>query len=134
MNDVAQHREKFLTAMDDDFNTREAIAELFEFSHTINRTISSGSEIDQISKKNLSQTLNIYLELANILGLFEIKIEVGMKEKNITDEMIELLLEIREKLRAEKNFQLSDQIRDRLTELGVVLEDTQQGSTWKLEQ
>ncbi len=67
------------------------------------------------------------------MGLFEVTQEIVGQEKEIMDEIIKLLIEIRKKLRDEKNYKLSDYIRDKLGELGVKLEDTKEGATWKFE-
>lgn len=135
LNKIKTYREKFIKAMDDDFNTREAIAVLFEISHIINKTIPPGIRNDLISKNTLNQIREIFLNLTNILGLFDEVIDTKLtgKEKEVTGDVIELLIEIRDKLRTEKNFQLSDLIRDKLKTIGVILEDSKSGTTWKIE-
>jgi cysteinyl-tRNA synthetase len=137
LESVGEVRDTFLKAMDDDFNTREAIAALFEFSHLINRTLTSTSKEDDkndtYSNKGLVQVNHIFLELTNILGLFETKAGMDNGQPGLQDKLIELLIELRASLRAEKNYKLSDQIRDKLKEFGVILEDSNQGTTWKLE-
>jgi len=135
LDTVNEHRQKFLAAMDDDFNTREAIATLFEFSKTLNKVLSSnetGSTASQFSKDALDQVNTIFLELGNILGLFEQTEACGATDDELGDKLIELLVEIRKKLRAEKHFELSDQIRDKLKTLGIILEDTNDGVKWKM--
>lgn len=133
---INRTHEKFLTAMDDDFNTREAIAALFEFSHFINKVLasatSSGDEAGQgYSKAALNQVLDRFLELSKILGLFELGGKDSQTDGEISDKLIELLVDLRQKLRADKNFQLSDEIRDNLKAMGIVLEDSKDGTKWK---
>jgi cysteinyl-tRNA synthetase len=132
LNKISAHRDRFLAAMDDDFNTREAIAEMFEFSRTINKVVTQ-SQIGECNFKSLEQMLITFSELSNILGLFEVYTENLEKKEDIMDEIISLLIQVREKLRDEKNYKLSDQIRDNLKELGVKLEDSNDGTTWKFE-
>ena len=67
-------------------------------------------------------------ELLNVLGL---KMEEKIRETSAADEFINLLLELRTELRAQKNFALGDKIRIRLTELGVIIEDSKEGTTWR---
>jgi cysteinyl-tRNA synthetase len=134
---INQTRENFLTAMDDDFNSREAIAALFDFSHFINKAITdtsttSGASDLGYSKYGLNQVLEIFLELSKILGLFEHVGEGSQAESEISEKLIELLIGLREKLRVDKNYQLSDEIRDSLKAMGIVLEDLKDGTKWKL--
>lgn len=125
--------DKFLAAMDDDFNTREAIATLFEFSHTINKVCTTSADnIGQYSKNALEQVQKMFFKLSNILGLFErTDTEETSNGEELGDKLIELLLNIRENLRAAKQFQLADVIRDKLKELGIQIEDTKDGAKRK---
>jgi cysteinyl-tRNA synthetase len=127
------HRDKFLAAMDDDFNTREAIATLFEISKTINKALASAASKDKskLSKATLSQVQDVFLNLGQILGLFE-TIGATSGDEGINDKLIELLINLRQKLRVEKNYKLSDEIRDTLKDLGIILEDSKDGSKWKM--
>ena len=88
-------------------------------------------EVKKISKVALEQTQEIFIELTNILGLFEGKGIGEPKQADISEGLIELLLEVRDKLRTQKNYELSDQIRDKLKALGVILEDSQGATKWK---
>ena len=133
LNTVDSHKEAFLGAMDDDFNTREAIAALFEFSHTINKYLAPGSELSNVSSETLTLILETFHELTGILGLFEADQTTDKDSSELTGKLVEELIAIRAELRSEKNFKLADRIRDRLKEMGVVLEDSRDGTTWKLE-
>ena len=112
--------QKFVEAMDDDFNTAQAIAVLFELTREINRGAEQG-----INVTNAQHTL---LKLAGILGL-------TLKEKAQptpdAEAFIGLLASIRDDLRQNQQWQLADRIRKGLADLGVTLEDTPQGTTWK---
>ncbi|WP_455391893.1 cysteine--tRNA ligase [[Eubacterium] cellulosolvens] len=131
---IKGQRDKFIKAMDDDFNTREAIAVLFEISKIINKTITPGTggqEHTQVSKGALEQVQAYFLELGQILGLFE-QTGIGDGAKGMSEKLIQLLIDLRQKLRENKNFELSDEIRDTLKELGIILEDAKDTTRWKL--
>ncbi|MBI2873030.1 MAG: cysteine--tRNA ligase [Chloroflexi bacterium] len=120
--DAAPYRERFLQAMDDDFNTPQAVAALFDLAHEINRARSAGSDVAgaQATLRELG---------GEILGLtFQERAgEVSADARPF----IELLVETRSQLRAARQFALADQIRGRLGELGVTLTDSPQGTEWK---
>ena len=111
---------KFDDAMDDDFNTADAISVVFELVRLAN------SNVNEDGTKALVQSiLDELLELGDILGLvFETKEE-------ILDEEIEKLIEERQVARKGRNFQRADEIRAELLEKGIVLEDTREGVKWK---
>jgi len=110
----------FTNHMDDDFNTPQAIAVLFELARAINRFRDAGRCV------TLGQQL--LLELAGVLGL-----TLKEPEKAVVGDepVIDQLIVERKKARDAKQFQLADDIRNKLTEMGVVLEDTPQGTVWK---
>ena len=111
---------KFDDAMDDDFNTADAISVVFELVRLANSNVNENS-----TKSFVQSLLDELLELGDILGLvFETKEE-------ILDEEIEKLIEERQAARKERNFQRADEIRAELLEKGIVLEDTREGVKWK---
>ncbi len=118
-------RQGFNEAMDEDFNTAGALGTIFDLVRMINQARSEGATDEELAPAQ--ETFN---ELTGVLGL-----ELAEKEKGTTeaDAFIELLLDLRQELRAQKNYALSDRIRDDLVNLGVVIEDTPQGSTWHWE-
>lgn len=110
---------RFIEAMDDDLNTPQAIAVLFDLAREINRAKERGLDVEE--GKGLLR------ELASVLGF-------TLKEERPTlpiEPFIELLVSIRQQLRERKEYPLSDAIRSRLRELGVVLEDTPKGTIWR---
>ncbi|MGI6740350.1 MAG: cysteine--tRNA ligase [Brevefilum sp.] len=115
----------FIEAMNDDFNTAGAIGHIFDLVRTINQARAEGATDEQ-----LSSAQEIFNELTGVLGL-ELK-EHGVSDSN-ADAFIDLLLELRQELRQQKNYALSDHIRDELTKLGVAIEDSPQGSSWHWE-
>jgi cysteinyl-tRNA synthetase len=128
-NAVKAFRKQFIEVMDDDFNTREAIAAMFDFTRAVNKF--SGKESN---KKILIDVINAYNTAGDVLGLFQTGFETkgAEAETGLTDDLIDLVLNLREQLRAKKEYELSDQLRDKLTELGVVLEDAADGVKWRL--
>ena len=115
----------FIEAMNDDFNTAGAMGHIFDLVRTINQARAEGATDEQ-----LSSAQEIFNELTGVLGL-ELK-EHGVSDSN-ADAFIDLLLELRQELRQQKNYALSDRIRDELTKLGVAIEDSPQGSSWHWE-
>lgn len=116
-------RQSFLETMDDDFNTAGALGHLFDLVRAINQARDQGT-----NDEALSQARAVILEFTGILGL---TLEQSAVEGGEAAPFVNLLIEMRAELRAQKLWELSDQIRDRLTELGVVLEDSKEGSTWR---
>jgi len=124
------HLERFNAAMDDDFNTREAIAVLFDMAREVNRLKRDGNAA---AAKLASQMRG----LGNILGLLELNPQAYLKgeanEGDFPDAEIDVLVAQRNEAKANRNFALSDQIRDQLKDAGVVLEDSKEGVRWKRE-
>jgi cysteinyl-tRNA synthetase len=111
----------FVTAMDDDFNTAGALGNIFDFVRAINTARDQGATSEQ-----LQPAQEALRELTQVYGL-------RLEEKSGSgdaDKFIDLLLEVRSEVRKQKLWQLSDLIRDRLKELGVIVEDSKDGSTW----
>ncbi len=118
--DVKSFEQKFVEAMDDDFNTAQAIAALFELVKEINRGAEQGINITE-AQRTLSK-------LAGILGL-----TLTEKAKPTLDAevFIKLLVSARDDLRQTRQWQLADKIRTGLVDLGITLEDAPQGTIWK---
>jgi len=114
------YRQRFIEAMDDDFNTPQALATLFDLARDINRAGEAGFKAVEAR-----ETLK---ELAGILGL-TLK-EPGMPLLD-AEPFIDLLISTRDQLREAKQWQLADDIRAKLAELGIALEDTPKGTVWK---
>jgi cysteinyl-tRNA synthetase len=107
--------------MDDDFNSSGALAGLFELVRAMNTARDSGATDAQLGPAQ--KTLR---DLAGVLGL---KL-AEKKSSGDADKFIALLVDVRNEARKQKNFALSDLIRDRLKELGVAIEDSKDGTTW----
>ncbi|GAE35307.1 cysteine--tRNA ligase [Halalkalibacter akibai] len=114
-------QERFIEEMDDDFNSANGIAVLFDLAKEANRYLRE----ERTSKEVLQAFLSLFNEFADVLGI------TLHQQKDLLDEEIEQLIEDRNQARKEKNFALADQIRDNLKEQGIILEDTAQGVRWK---
>ena len=111
---------KFEAAMDDDFNTADAISAVFELVKLSNSTADENSSKEYVVY--LKETID---KLCGVLGI------ITEKEAEILDEEIEAMIEARQQARKDKNFGLADEIRGKLLEKGIVLEDTREGVKWK---
>ena len=111
---------KFDEAMDDDFNTADAIAAIFELVKFINTNVSAAS-----SKEFLQALKDEVLMLSDVCGL------IVEKKQEMLDSDIEALIEERQAARKAKNFARADEIRNELLEKGIILEDTREGVKWK---
>ena len=121
---------EFLEAMDDDFNTPYAFRAVFDLVRDVNRRINEKT----VSKKALNDTKQLLEEFGGIFGIsFSSRPEMSRgKEEGMTRDLIELLIEIRQNLREKRDWELADQIRNRMKELNVVLEDAQAGGKYTI--
>jgi cysteine--tRNA ligase len=119
-HEVILSKQKFEASMDDDFNTADAIAAVFEIVRISNSTVNETSTLSYIK-----HTLSVLSKLCDVLGIKTERKEV------ILDEDIEKLIESRTEARKNKDFKRADEIRNELLELGIVLEDTREGVKWK---
>ncbi len=120
---VDQAREQFEQAMDDDFNTPVALAALFDLARAINRELAENPEAPEVRFAQAGLQ-----DLAAVLGL---KLEERDASTGDSAPFIDLLVEVREKLRQSRQFDLADEVRDRLSALGIVIEDSADGSRWR---
>jgi len=125
LGEVREQRHRFEKAMDDDLDTHGALDALHALSKAINEYVA-----DSPNKGILLRAYSAYRELLDTLGLFERKREeVG----ELTEELIELIVKVRERLRTEGKYKLSDAIREDLDRIGVILGDKPEGTSWKIE-
>ena len=117
---VEARRQQFIQAMDDDLNTADGLAAVYELARDINSYIAALR-----GKETLENAAKVFDELCSVLGIL-----YNRKEKGSLDQEIEELIAQRQQARKEKNFALADQIRDGLKARGIVLEDTPQGVKW----
>lgn len=130
----------FYAAMEDDFNTALAITYMFELAQEVGGYY---SEFDAgtispvtIDGEIILRVKDIYLEMAEIIGIFEQPVTVEKSEENSADEselvnsLMKIILSLRQEARAAKNWATSDKIRDELKAAGIIVEDTPQGAIW----
>jgi cysteinyl-tRNA synthetase len=125
-------RQRFRTAMDDDFNTASAIAELFDFSRETNTLLNAAALPNQATVAALD---SLYADLAGaVLGLLPDDAGAGSSAAllAVTDGLVHYLIELRQEARKNKQWAQADAIRNRLKDLGVALEDGAQGTGWRL--
>lgn len=129
---LAEEAEKlqaaFDAAMDDDFNTALAISQMFALSKAINiyaKEVENGAGFD---RKNFSRAADVYHYMAGIIGIFE-RVEQGADD--LAEKLMDIIIQLRQDARKEKNWAAADKIRDSLKDVGIVLEDTPRGVRWK---
>lgn len=121
IQELSKFKEQFETAMDDDFNTADAIAAIYELVRFSNKAIKENA-----SKEFASQCLDLLNHLCAVLGILEEKEEAVDEDR----EKIEALIAKRTEAKKNKDFAAADAIRDELTAMGITLKDTRQGVQW----
>lgn len=119
----------FIEAMDDDFNTALAISHMFALAKDINiysHKVLSGE--DMSDGKALAGVSDVFAMMAGIIGVLE---DAGRQESGKDDEIMGVLIDVRQKARQSKDFATADNIRNMLSDIGIVMEDTPQGVKWK---
>ncbi|MDP1803446.1 MAG: cysteine--tRNA ligase [Bacteroidota bacterium] len=126
--DIKALQQKCYDAMNDDFNTPILIAHLFEAARIVN---SANDNKLTVTQNDIDTLKNIYQHFVfDVMGLK--KEEENSKTTAVLDKVIHMVLDIRNKAKVEKNFPLSDEIRNKLTDAGVQIKDTKEGSSWKI--
>ncbi len=120
LEQAGKYVNQFEDAMDDDFNTADALSSIFEIVKFANTTVN-----DESSKAYMRKLKEMTVKLADVLGL------IVEKKEEMLDEDIEALILERQEARKAKNFARADEIRDELAEKGIILEDTREGVKWK---
>ena len=134
--ELLEYKDKFKVAMDDDFNTAGAMAAIFEMIHFCNKALEEG----EVEKECLEVMKKSILDSAKILGLDIVSAAMLVRPKAaeviavekfaLLGEEIEKMIAEREEARQKKDFKKADQIRSRLKEMGVAIEDTPYGTRW----
>lgn len=136
LDQVAKLRTQFLECMDDDFNTGGASGVLFELLTTLNR-FADAKKLEEPTRDAAAlaewqRGVAVLRELSQILGLFWAPLETAKGgDDALVNGLMQLLIDLRAEARKAKNFALGDQIRKRLTDLGVTLEDRAGGTNWR---
>lgn len=118
-----EYRERFIEAMDDDFNTADGISVIFDLVREVNRLVSANAGGDAVAPY-----YKLLTELCELMGFVS---ESASKDSELSDK-IEAMIEERAAAKKAKNYQRADEIRNELTAMGVTLKDTKEGTTWTL--
>ena len=129
LSEVEEAKKKFEEAMDDDFNTPLAISALFSIAGAINSYADVNERIGKAVKQKVFKTFTDLLDVLGIEWSIE-KHEVDQSE--LVGDLISLLVDVRNELRKQKEWELADSIREKLKRIGVILEDTPQGTRWAI--
>ncbi|CAG1021959.1 partial Cysteine--tRNA ligase, partial [Patescibacteria group bacterium] len=116
------------SAMDDDLNTPQAVAVLFDFVRDVNKTIVENENLPTEFYSNVKEFLSKTAQ--GVLGIVDLE-KPDALGNSVEKELIELLIRLRNDARKEKNFALSDKVREGLKELGIELKDSKGGTTYK---
>ena len=129
-NKVKELDKKFIFAMEEDMNTPQALSAIFDQIRETNKFYDN--ICDKLSSKNIQELKISYEDLKekieNVLGIILLE-ENGKENNHMAEKLIELLLKLRNDARKEKNFKLSDEIRDSLKELGIEIKDNKDGTS-----
>jgi cysteinyl-tRNA synthetase len=139
LTNVAEHRQRFLEAMDDDFNTGGATGVLFDLVRRLNKFVDD-EKLEDLAARDAAKLARLTRgattlgELAGTLGLFRQPVEeTSAGDDQLVGRLLDLLVEIRADLRKQKNFAAADKIRDSLARFGVTLEDRPGGTEWSIQ-
>lgn len=128
---INRHKQAFEDAMNDDFNTAQAIAALFEFTKEVNTLLNAK---EPLSQETLTAINNLYQTLGeDVLGLIPQTFTTESGD-DLINGLLNVLIQIRQEARSKKDWATADAIRDKLAELDIVLEDRPDGTIWKLSQ
>ena len=121
-------KSRFTDAMDADFNTAQALGAIFTLVGEVNRSLSTSDGADA---PVFAQAYQALIETCEVLGIYSMDAQDGGNVEQ-RDQLIALLLEVRQEARSRKDWETSDKIRDRLKELNIEIQDTREGATWKI--
>jgi len=128
--DFEKYKNDFISSMDDDFNSPQACAVIFDFIRDVNRTISENNKINTEFYSRIKNFLQHTAE--GVLGILDFSKVSTQSRGELQNELIELFIKIRTDAKKEKNFALADKIRDELKEIGISLQDSKDKTTYKI--
>ncbi|MCG6914594.1 cysteine--tRNA ligase [bacterium BMS3Abin03] len=132
--DIKQFEDKIIAAMDDDFNTAQAIAVIFDFTKEVNRIIAKSASGGENINAEFYKNVKAFLErtAVGIFGIMNFNADDNLSGAGIDVEHIQQMIDKRLEAKNEKNYALADKIREELKELGVELKDSKEGTTFKV--
>lgn len=121
-------KDKFIAAMDEDFNTSMGLGAIFELVKELNKAVDNPVNKDgaEVVKETVEYIINVMEEALGV------KLKLETVVGNMTSELIDFILELRREARNEKNWAMSDKIRDRLAEMGIKIKDGKDKTTWTM--
>ena len=126
-------RQDFELAMDDDFNTAGALGAIFKLAGEVNQFLAATEDSASDQKRNvLGQAYKSLVEICSVLGIYAEEEVASDEHAALTEQVIDLILEIRQDARQRKDWATADKIRDQLEQLNVELQDSRAGTTWKI--
>ena len=128
LQEAERAKQKFEEVMDDDFNTALAVSALFDLVKEINKFTETQAEIEAKTKRKVMEIVRRLVE--DVLG---ITLERPKPEsEKLVDDLLSLVLELRQQMRERNDWKTADEIRKKLQTIGLVIEDTPEGATWKI--
>jgi len=124
------YENKFVAAMDDDFNTAQSVAVIFDFIRDVNKVITENKNIEFDFFMNVKSFLE--KTAVGILGIMNFETDSNFANMELEHNLIQLLIELRNDAKKEKNYVLADKIRDQLSGVGIELKDSKEGTTFKI--
>jgi len=124
---------KFEESMDDDFNTSGAIGAIFELVAAANKFTTQPEKISEQGKAILGRVHSAIIKLCQALGINLTQENLSSSDKVLVEGLLKLLIQLRQNTRQKKDWAMADMIRDGLAELNIKLEDTKEGTIWKIE-
>jgi cysteinyl-tRNA synthetase len=130
---ISTMRQGFEWAMDDDFNTAGALGAIFKFVSEVNQFLASTEDSSSDGKSNvLGQAYKSLVEVCSVLGIYAEEEVPNDAHAALTEQLMGLILEVRQDARQRKDWETADKIRDQLDQLNVELQDSRAGTTWKI--
>jgi cysteinyl-tRNA synthetase len=129
LSEVEEGKRRFEEAMDDDFNTPLAILALLSIVKAINNYADANEAIERRVKQRVSE---IFTALLDVLGIERAKERQEASREEIVEGLIGILVDVRNEMRKRKEWEIADSIREKLAKIGVILEDTPQGTRWTI--
>ena len=123
----------FESAMDDDFNTAGALGAIFKCAGEVNQFLAATEDQpSDVRRSVLSQASQSLVEVCNVLGIYAEEEVAGDAHAALTEQLMNLIIEVRQDARQRKDWETADKIRDRLEELSIELQDSRAGTTWRI--